>query len=248
MARPSSQEIRERIDLERQRNADLVNALQNEARCDDAGATSMTLAAYDALAAWLRNEAIRLETSTRRADTSARKEYRTAASVIETIATSIRQHGLAGDSEPPAVPKIEQAPAPACGATYVSTSDETWICAEPSDHVATGNRQHRTADGKCWYEPAAESASSAADVAAYISGDADMPPAALAPLPPALADAVAEHDAHEAQRATTVTAVVVEELAQAPVPVSLFVDPPLIEPADVAYDLASPGLPYAGGT
>jgi putative RecB family exonuclease len=180
VARPSAQEVRARIDLERLRNAALIDTLMEEARKDGSGARSMTLAVLDAIAKWWNEESVRLESSQRRADATNRKEYRVAARQAEAIAASIRQHGCADDGEPAT-----------CDSTHAGAMGDTLRCTKPAGH----DDQHHDGEGHAWpnEEPTrAESASDDAsvlarpapnsDVIAYLSGDSDMPPTASTPV------------------------------------------------------------------
>jgi putative RecB family exonuclease len=213
--------VRARIDLERLRNAALIDTLMEEARKDGSGARSMTLAVLDALTEWWSNESVRLETSTKRADTTNRKEYRIAARQAEAIATSIRQHGCADDGEPAT-----------CDLTHAGAMGDTLRCAQPAGH----DGQHHDGEGHAWpnEEPTpAESASDDAnvpagpapspDVVAYLSGDSDMPPTTSAPV--AVLDKPTEPEGAPVQ----------------PQPFTF------ADPADIAAnDLASPGVPASG--
>jgi putative RecB family exonuclease len=181
VARPSAQEVRARIDLERLRNAALIDTLTEGARKDGSGARSMTLAVLDAIAKWWNEESVRLESSQRRADATNRKEYRVAARQAEAIAASIRQHGCADDGEPAT-----------CDSTHAGAMGDTLRCTKPAGH----DDQHHDGEGHAWpnEEPTrAESASDDdanvlarpapnSDVIAYLSGDSDMPPTVPAPV------------------------------------------------------------------
>jgi len=173
MARPSAQSVREQIDLERQRNADLVSATGVPML---RGSTSdVTLAVLDFVTRWWHDESVRLESSTKRADATNRREYRIASRQADAIAISIRQHGCAGmDVEPtPASTAPVPPELPICGATYDSISGELWMCALPPH---PGEREHAMGD-KCWYDDPDANASVATEVAAYLAGGTDLPPA-----------------------------------------------------------------------
>jgi putative RecB family exonuclease len=174
MARPSAQSVRDQIDLERQRNADLVGAA-SEPLSHDMPAQDIALAVLGALANWWHDESVALESSTKRADATNRREYRIAARQAAAIAASIRMHGCAGiDVEPaPTVPALS-----VCGATYDSTAGELWTCSLPSH---PGKREHTMGD-KHWFDDPDASASVTTEVAAYLAGETDLPPT-LSPDP-----------------------------------------------------------------